>query len=171
MKKGDLELDSDLDVYDVHRRKGPRGAIWYRGAGKWRNLPPGTNGRVLTTHGANLDPTWEPVGVAGVQMATGTYVGTGVGVNQNIAVGFTPDSIQVSEATSPTSGIVAHRINPQMNTPSPFCISISDLTAPGLPGILPTTELTQPVASQFRVTASLNVLNHNYYWVAFKKQP
>ena len=170
MKKGDLEPDSDIDVYDVHRRKGPRGAIWYRGAGKWRNLPPGTNGRVLTTHGANLDPTWEPVGVAGVQMATGTYVGTGTGVNQNIAVGFTPDFIQVSTAESPTSGIVGHRI-PQMSVPAQFCVSISDIAGVGLPGIQPTTELTQPVASQFRVTSNLNIVNVNYYWVAFKKQP
>ena len=175
MKKGDLEPDSDIDAYDEHRRKGKRGSIWYRGAGKWRNLPPGADGRILTTHGANLDPTWDPLGVAGVQMATGTYVGTGTGVNQNIAVGFTPDFIQVSEAETQTSGIVAHRIKEMLIPNAPgvqFCIVISDLGGVGLPGIQPTTELTQPVASQFRVTGNLNSDRFGpYYWVAFKKQP
>jgi hypothetical protein len=171
MKKGDLEPDSDIDVYDVHRRKGPRGAVWYRGAGKWRNLPPGTNGRVLTTHGPNADPTWEPIGVAGVQMATGTYVGTGIALNQDIALAFTPDLIQVSEAESVSSGIVGHRIPQMITGGNQFCVSISDLTGPGLPGIQPTTELTQPVASQFRVTSFLNVVSKNYFWVAFRKQP
>jgi len=170
MKKGDLELDSDLDAYDVHRIKGPRGAVWYRGAGKWRNLPPGTNGLVLTTHGPNADPTWGPIGAAGVQMATGSYVGTGVALTQDIVVGFTADFIQVSAAESISSGIVGHR-TPLMSTPFPFSISISDQTGPGLPGIQPTVELLQPVASQFRVTSFLNVVSKNYYWVAFKKQP
>jgi hypothetical protein len=173
MKKGDLEPDSDIDVYDVHRRKGPRGAVWYRGAGKWRNLPPGNDGRILTTHGPNADPSWDPLGAAGVQMATGFYVGTG-GANQDIVVGFTPDFIQVSEAfTIGESGIIAHRIQ-EMTTsdgPGQFCITISDLAGVGLPGIIPTTELTQPVASQFRVTGNLNIAGRIYYWVAFKKQP
>jgi hypothetical protein len=171
MKKGDLELDSDLDAYDEHRIKGPRGAIWYRGAGKWRNLPPGADGRILTTHGPNADPTWDPLGVAGVQMQTGSYVGTGAGVNQNIAVGFTADFIQVSEAESQTSGIIAHRLQ-EMSVPQQFCIVISDLGGfPGVPGIVPTFELLQPVASQFRVTGTLNTVSKNYFWIAFKKQP
>jgi len=172
MKKGDLELDSDLDAYDIKFRKGKRGSVLYKGAGKWRKLPPDTDGEVLTTHGPGADPTWEPC-AGGMLMATGTYVGS-VDVNQNVVVGFTADFIQVSQAELPASGIVGHRIQEMLlpNAPGvPFCISISDLGGPGIPGIQPTTELLQPVANQFRVSGSLNVLNKVYYWVAFKKQP
>lgn len=35
-----------------------RGDILYRGASGWVRLPAGTDGYVLTTHGASADPTW-----------------------------------------------------------------------------------------------------------------
>lgn len=37
-----------------------RGVILYRGASGWAALSPGTDGDVLTTHGASADPTWSP---------------------------------------------------------------------------------------------------------------
>jgi hypothetical protein len=36
-----------------------RGAILYRNATVWTLLIPATDGKVLTTHGAGADPTWE----------------------------------------------------------------------------------------------------------------
>lgn len=36
-----------------------RGTILYRGASGWAALAVGTDGQVLTTHGAGADPTWE----------------------------------------------------------------------------------------------------------------
>lgn len=171
MKKGDIESDGNLDAYDLTIRKGPRGAVLFRGPGKWRKLPPGVDGQVLTTHGPGADPTWETPSL-GATMQTGTYVGTGALLNQDIVVGFTPDFIQVSHAESPASGIVAHR-TPEMvtlNGPAQFCIIIDDLAGPGLPGINPVPWLTQPVASQFRVTQDLNILDKVYFWVAFNKQ-
>lgn len=43
-----------------------RGAILYRGATTWGALAPDTDGKVLTTHGAGADPTWEtPAGGGG----------------------------------------------------------------------------------------------------------
>ena len=41
------------------------GDILYRGASGWAALTAGTDGHVLTTHGASADPTWEPGGGAG----------------------------------------------------------------------------------------------------------
>lgn len=35
-----------------------RGAVLYRGASGWAALAVGTDGQVLTTHGAGADPTW-----------------------------------------------------------------------------------------------------------------
>jgi hypothetical protein len=39
-----------------------RGDLFFRGASQWNNLPAGVDGRVLTTHGAGADPTWEAGG-------------------------------------------------------------------------------------------------------------
>jgi len=173
MKKGDLELDSDLDAYDIKFRKGKRGSVWFKGTGKWRKLPPGTDGYVLHTHGPGADPTWEPC-AGGMLMATGTYVGIR-NVPQDIVVGFTADFIQVSQAEPQTSGIIAHCTSDMLFIPNgtgaQFCIVISDLGASANPGIIPTLELTQPVANQFHVIGNLNEQNRLYYWVAFKKQP
>jgi hypothetical protein len=38
-----------------------QGAVLYRGASAWVALAPGTNGDVLTTHGASANPTWTTV--------------------------------------------------------------------------------------------------------------
>lgn len=43
-----------------------RGVILYRGAAAWAALSPGTDGDVLTTHGAGADPTWETPSGGGV---------------------------------------------------------------------------------------------------------
>lgn len=39
-----------------------RGAVLYRGEFRWAGLAPGTDGYVLSTHGAGADPTWVPGG-------------------------------------------------------------------------------------------------------------
>lgn len=49
-----------------------QGDILYRGASDWARLPAGTDGEVLTTHGAAADPTWEAAGGGGGAM---TFVG------------------------------------------------------------------------------------------------
>lgn len=37
-----------------------QGSVLYRGAGAWNDLPPSTDNYVLTTHGADADPSWTP---------------------------------------------------------------------------------------------------------------
>lgn len=56
-----LSLSDMLDwIDDTH------GAILYRDSAGWAALAPGTDGDVLTTHGASADPTWEtPSGGSG----------------------------------------------------------------------------------------------------------
>lgn len=49
-----LDISELLDtIDDTH------GAILYRDSSDWQALAPGTDGDVLTTHGAGSDPTWE----------------------------------------------------------------------------------------------------------------
>lgn len=49
-----LNISELLDtIDDTH------GAILYRDSASWQVLAPGTDGDVLTTHGAGADPTWE----------------------------------------------------------------------------------------------------------------
>ncbi len=40
---------------------GAQGSVLYRGASSWTSLSPGTDGYVLTTHGAGANPTWTEV--------------------------------------------------------------------------------------------------------------
>lgn len=54
-------LSAVLDLIDD-----TQGAVLFRGAAAWVALAPATDGKVLTTHGAAADPTWEtPTGGGG----------------------------------------------------------------------------------------------------------
>lgn len=55
---------------------GTQGVVLYRGVSAWSALTPGTNGQVLTTHGAGADPTWASVGGTG----TVTSIAQGGGI-------------------------------------------------------------------------------------------
>jgi len=56
-----------------------QGDILYRGSAGWSYLAPGTDGKVLTTHGASADPTWEtPSAGAGAMTLLHTGSGTSV---------------------------------------------------------------------------------------------
>lgn len=55
---GDAEELTFSEVLDFVS-SAARGDILYRGASTWSRLPAGTDGKVLTTHGASADPTWE----------------------------------------------------------------------------------------------------------------
>jgi len=57
-----------------------QGDIAVRGASEWERLPAGADGKVLTTHAAAANPTWETApGAAGGEANTASNVGTGVG--------------------------------------------------------------------------------------------
>lgn len=113
------------------------------------------------THGTPPAPS------GGVQMALGSYVGTGIGLTQDIVVGFTPDYIVDTMAESPSSGFIGHRMSNMQS--AAFCVEHCDVIAAGVPGINPTIAITQPVANQFRVTGYGNIVGKTYYWVAFKR--
>jgi hypothetical protein len=50
-----------------------QGSVLYRGSSSWAALGPGTDGQVLTTHGAASNPTWVDAGAGTVtSIATGT---------------------------------------------------------------------------------------------------
>jgi hypothetical protein len=55
-----------------------QGVIIYRGSSGWAALSPGTDGDVLTTHGASADPTWETGGGGGSGTVTEVDTGTGL---------------------------------------------------------------------------------------------
>lgn len=62
---GDLEFTPMAEALD--QIDNTHGAILYRDSADWQALAPGTDGDVLTTHGASADPTWEtPSGSGGV---------------------------------------------------------------------------------------------------------
>lgn len=61
-----------------------QGAILFRGAGGWAALSPSTSGRVLTTNGAGLDPSWSTVG------GTGTVTSVTVGGTTVTTTGTLP---------------------------------------------------------------------------------
>ena len=52
-----------------------QGVVLYRGASAWSALSPGTDGSILTTHGASANPTWSPAPAAGAP-TTAHYVTT-----------------------------------------------------------------------------------------------
>lgn len=55
-----------------------QGSILYRGATAWESLAPDTDGKVLTTHGAAANPTWEAAsGGSNVDVQTLTATGAG----------------------------------------------------------------------------------------------
>jgi hypothetical protein len=64
-----------------------QGRIIYRGASGWVSLAVGTDGYVLTTHGAAADPTWAAPGAAGsdtqVLFNDGGAVGADAGLTYN----------------------------------------------------------------------------------------
>jgi len=64
-----------------------RGDIIFRGESGWVRLPAGANGRVLVTHGAGADPTWEALPGASITInTTGILTGGGTGSVFNLAV-------------------------------------------------------------------------------------
>lgn len=48
------------NVINLHLVNQVKGSVLYFNGTKWVVLPPGNNGDVLTTHGINLNPDWEP---------------------------------------------------------------------------------------------------------------
>lgn len=46
-----------------------QGTVLYRGAAGWAVLAVGTDGEVLTTHGAGADPSWDPVTATSISFA------------------------------------------------------------------------------------------------------
>lgn len=66
----ELSLSDALDAIG-----GTRGSILYRGASGWAILAPDTNGKVLTSNGANADPSYQTVSAAGISgLTTGAFV-------------------------------------------------------------------------------------------------
>lgn len=53
------------DLQDVNIPTVAQGDVLYRNATEWVVLTPGTNGKVLTTHGGGANPTWESAGDLG----------------------------------------------------------------------------------------------------------
>ncbi len=71
LANGDVTLTADVQAI-LDQLSTTHGAIIYRDSAAWAVLAPGTDGDVLTTHGASADPTWEtPTGGGGSM----TYVG------------------------------------------------------------------------------------------------
>lgn len=67
-----------------------QGSIAYRAGSFWTVLTPGTNGQVLTTHGASANPTWTTPATGGGTI-TGVTAGTGLiggGISGTVTVGF-----------------------------------------------------------------------------------
>jgi hypothetical protein len=75
---GDLAFKPASDVLDMI--DDTHGAILYRDSADWQALAPGTDGDVLTTHGASADPTWEPPSGSGGDwaLAGSGFTDTGV---------------------------------------------------------------------------------------------
>ncbi len=65
----DITLTQVLDMVG----SAAHGDILFRGAASWSRLAAGTDGYVLTTHAAGVDPTWEP-GAATTSLGYGTVL-------------------------------------------------------------------------------------------------
>lgn len=66
-------------TWDIFLSGQTQGDILYRGASGWVRLPAGTNGDVLTTHGAGADPSWlTPASAAIVIQTSGILTGGNV---------------------------------------------------------------------------------------------
>ncbi len=63
-------------IIDTISGASTQGAILYRGSSAWSALSPGSAGRVLTTNGGALDPSWNTV--SGTGTVTQINAGTGV---------------------------------------------------------------------------------------------
>lgn len=78
---GDLAFKPASDVLDMIGSEA-HGDILYRDSAAWSLLPAGTDGNVLTTHGAGADPTWEtPSGGGGGgtwQLLGGSFASPGI---------------------------------------------------------------------------------------------
>jgi hypothetical protein len=78
---GDYEECTLSDILDFIG-SATRGDILYRGASTWVRLPADTDGKVLTTHGASANPTWETPagGGSGGVIGTASFDATGASI-------------------------------------------------------------------------------------------
>ena len=76
----DLAFRSPSEVLDlIGQGAQAHGDILYRDSAAWALLPAGTDGDVLTTHGASADPTWETPSVGGGGGAWALHGSTTIG--------------------------------------------------------------------------------------------
>lgn len=73
---GDLAFKPASEVLDMIGSEA-HGDILYRDSASWALLPAGTDGKVLTTHGAGADPTWETAAGGGAVTLISEQIATG----------------------------------------------------------------------------------------------
>lgn len=110
-----------------------RGSVLYRGEDAWDALIPADDGKVLTTHGVDADPTWE-VGGAAVEAGMGltststtTFIGTEtvtisldipVAINHGGTAGYTPAQARTNLGAAPIDSPIFTG-DPHAPTPAP----------------------------------------------------
>lgn len=106
---GARSVSLDDLVVDVALSSPARGDLAYFGLGNFlRNLPPGADGRVLTTHGAGADPTWEVGGGSDptkLPLAGGTLTGR---VKSDFVGSATDDETSNAFQVRAPSGVLAN---------------------------------------------------------------
>ncbi len=83
------------------------GSVLYRGTSNWIALSPGTDGSILTTHGASANPTWSPAPAAGAP-TTAHYVTTQA--ESGLSAEFSLGSL--------SSGILKQTVASSISTPA-----------------------------------------------------
>lgn len=89
------------DLQDVDITGVTNGSVLYYNGTKWVHLPPGSNGKVLTTHSTGLPPTWESAGDLGFGFnATGL-----LSVGELLGAGIIPHNTTFN-STNPDTEII-----------------------------------------------------------------
>lgn len=99
------------DLQDVDVTGATQGSVLYFDGDNWVFLGPGTDGKVLTTHGGGADPTWEEASgdlgfgwnATGL-LAAGELIGAGI-IPHDTTFNDTDPNIEIICAIPPTSDV------------------------------------------------------------------
>jgi len=165
----DLELQGVLYAFDIQFIRGRRGDILYKGIHKWKKRGIGNLGQVLTVD-VNGEPVWAAPG-GGCILAQGTYVGTGVGVQQQINLPTIADPKHaIVLGIGVENGMAMHRLEKEKTMHAsvpPWTCAMSVFPATPGPVVGNITDDMQFILNAIRVTGVGNVLGYVYHYTVW----
>lgn len=93
-----------------------RGDIVFRGAAAWQRLAAGADGRVLVTHGAGADPTWEALPSSAVTINTTGILTGGGGPTNTFNLTVDESNLVHKSGAETITGLKSFNSNPRILT-------------------------------------------------------